>query len=62
MGAGSELEDDPQGRVDLSEFIEAEVSDRLVEPGGVHCRDLLDQNPSRGPLERPELAEAHGTT
>ena len=62
MGAGSELENDPQGRVDSSEFIEAEASDLLAEPGGIHCSDLLDQNPSRGPLERPELAEAHGTT
>jgi hypothetical protein len=44
---GSEVEDEAECRVDLPKFVEPEVSHLVAETGGVDCRCLLYQYPSR---------------
>jgi len=43
----SECEDQTQGSIDSSEFVEAQVPDPFAEPARVDCARLLDKNAGR---------------
>jgi hypothetical protein len=60
-GPRLQLEDDPQGCINLTELVEAEVSDYLAEASWVHGSGLFCQDAGRGCVEEDLRAEACGS-
>jgi hypothetical protein len=60
-GAALQREDDPQGRIDMAEFVEGQMPDGFAKTGGVNSGGLLDQDPGQHSVADDLGAETGGS-
>jgi hypothetical protein len=55
------MHDESQCSLNLAEFVESEMADKIAKPVGVDCRGLFGQNPRRAPANVDLGTEARCT-